>query len=148
MPRAKRTGNASTGLLPSLSLLMSCVPYFLAVAAIGVLLCSCAYNLHPYTSSHLPGQARRLELLQDEVQSGVLWSETAPAGTYVAALENDDYIFYVGSGIIVQKKFVKTVARGGIAVSKKHPSVAVLFTQDPLGTNLRFRIHAPLRFRP
>ena len=75
-------------------------------------------------------------------------TETAPAGTYVAALENDDYVFYRGSRIlVVRKRFTKTLAHGGIAVSKKRPGVAVLYTTDPLGVNIRERVHAPFSIK-
>jgi hypothetical protein len=53
-------------------------------------------------------------------------------------------VLYRGTGIIVQKKFVKTLAHGGIAVSKKNAGVGVLYTRDPLGTYLGLRVHPPI----
>lgn len=114
-----------------------------AVAAVALLIGGCATGLRPYTSRHLPGQGARLELMENEVQgSSLLREDTAPAGIYVAEFENDDYVFYRGSSIGERHNLRRWTAHGGIAVSKKSPGIAILYTKDRLGVNLGRRIHA------
>ena len=119
----------------------------LATVAVMLLAGGCATGLHAYSTGRSTSHVPTLELLEDEVQGGEMREETAPAGTYVAVLENADYVFYRGSGIIERHHFRKWMAHGGIAVSKKHHGVAILYSKDPLGVFLLRRVHAPFVIR-
>jgi hypothetical protein len=97
-------------------------------------LTSCATRLRPYASG--VAYPARLRLLDADVQrTGEFISETAPAGIYIAAQENDDYVFYRGSqGIIERAYWNKPVAaQGGLALSKHKPREARLYTLGPGG---------------
>jgi hypothetical protein len=111
-------------------------------------LASCATGLRPYDSG--AAYPARLRLLDDEVQrAGEFVSETAPAGIYIAAQENDDYVFYRGpQGIIERAYWNKPVAaQGGLALSKHKPREARLYTLGPgEGANLSHYVRA--RFEP
>jgi hypothetical protein len=111
-------------------------------------LCACATGLHPYAGHDHP----RLELLQDEVQrTGEFISETAPAGVYVAKQENNDYVFYEGSAGIIERAYFNKpgAAVGGIAVSKRDPHKARLYTIGPGGAaNMERYLRTPFVLKP
>jgi hypothetical protein len=123
------------------------IHFFLALFSL-VGFSGCATGLRPYASG--TSYPARLHLLDDDVQrTGEFISETAPAGIYIAAQENDEYVFYRGSqGIIERANWNKPVAaQGGIALSKRKPREARLYTLGPGGgANLARYLRA--RFEP
>ena len=130
--------------------MISCSCGRLAAAAIALCLSACAANLRPYAASH--EYPPKLQLLEDDVhRTGGFISETAPAGLYVASQENDDYVFYRGSaGITERAYFNKPVAaKGGIAVSKRDPTKAIIFTVAPGGgANLSGKVLSRFVLKP
>lgn len=121
---------------------------FTAVALLALLNGGCATGLRRYDSHDSHGRGARLVLLEDEVQgSGLGTEETAPAGTYVAEFENDNYVFYRGQRILERHNLRHWTARGGIAVAKKERGRAVLYAQDPLSIFLFRPLHAAFAVR-
>ena len=117
--------------------------YAISAASFATLLLEgCITGLHPYASQHRSGAVG--ELLRDEVQGNNFIREyIAPAGKYMAAWENNDYVFYQnGTGLIERRHFYKWIGRGGIAVSKKD-GTADLYTMDQFGVYLLGHIKAP-----
>jgi hypothetical protein len=102
--------------------------------ALVVAACGTSGEVRPPATHAQLGQGRAVQLLQDEVQEyGPRVSATAPAGSYAAAFEDDEYVYYRGPRITQHFGFGMRTADGGLALSKRRLGNAFIYTIDRWG---------------
>ena len=119
-------------------------------SAIFLASCGSTGEVRPISAHPSLGQGRTVQLLQDDVQRHAAFSVTAPAGTYKATFENDDYVFYSGGPIILKHGLGTERSPGGLALSKRRVGQAFVYELMRGGkpSVLNRRVRAPMVVRP